>query len=158
MKFHTELLKSIHCCILNNYFKRYLNNNIASVTKIHRELYTRQYPTKVVLADGSSIDIRYHEPRKIIKLPLDLSLLSEDERKIRLEKRKPKKKVKITDDLEDNFNAKKYLKIVLASFRYYVTVASVMITEIIAQPFDKVFYCLGVSITKDLYHRVHYYI
>ncbi|CAH2992109.1 unnamed protein product [Chilo suppressalis] len=110
MKFHTELLKSIHCCILNNYFKRYLNNNIASVTKIHRELYTRQYPTKVVLADGSSIDIRYHEPRKIIKLPLDLSLLSEDERKIRLEKRKPKKKVKITDDLEDNFNAKKYLK------------------------------------------------
>ncbi|XP_028161615.1 large ribosomal subunit protein mL55 [Ostrinia nubilalis] len=95
---------------VNYCIKRYLNNNVASVTKIHREIYTRMYPTKVVLADGSSINIRYHEPRKIIKLPLDLSLLSEEQRKIRLEKRKPKKKVKITDDVEDNFNAKKYLK------------------------------------------------
>lgn len=46
----------------------------------------------------------------MLQLPLDLSLLSEDERKARLEKRKPKKKVKITEDLGDSFNAKKYLK------------------------------------------------
>lgn len=26
------------------------------------------YPTTVVLSDGSSINIRYHEPRKIIKV------------------------------------------------------------------------------------------
>ncbi|XP_049866153.1 39S ribosomal protein L55, mitochondrial [Pectinophora gossypiella] len=90
--------------------KRYLNNNVASVTKIHREVYTRMYPTTVVLADGSSVNIRYHEPRKIIKLPLDLSQLSPEERKLRIDKRKPKKKVKITEDVEDNFNAKKYLK------------------------------------------------
>ncbi|KAL0840482.1 hypothetical protein ABMA28_015726 [Loxostege sticticalis] len=96
--------------VVNLCSKRYLNNNVASVTKIHREIYTRMYPTKVVLADGSSINIRYHEPRKIIRLPLDLSLLTEEQRKIRLEKRKPKKKVKISDDVEDNFNAKKYLK------------------------------------------------
>ncbi|KAJ0179977.1 hypothetical protein K1T71_004568 [Dendrolimus kikuchii] len=70
------------------------------------------YPTKVILSDGSSINIRYHEPRRIIKLPLDLSQLSEDERKIRLEKRKPKKKVKIIDDIEDDFNAKKYLRFI----------------------------------------------
>ncbi|CAG4937307.1 unnamed protein product [Colias eurytheme] len=68
------------------------------------------YPTKVVLANGASINIRYHEPRKIIKLPLDLSLLSEAEKKMRLDRRKPKKKVKITETIEDNFNAKKYLK------------------------------------------------
>ncbi|CAH2242022.1 jg21871 [Pararge aegeria aegeria] len=68
------------------------------------------YPTKVVLANGASINIRYHEPRKIIKLPLDMTTLSEDERKARLEKRKPKRKIKITEIVEDNFNAKKYLK------------------------------------------------
>ncbi|XP_045493239.1 39S ribosomal protein L55, mitochondrial [Colias croceus] len=95
---------------LQYYCKRTLNNNVASITKIHREIYTRMYPTKVVLANGASINIRYHEPRKIIKLPLDLSLLSEAEKKMRLDRRKPKKKVKITETIEDNFNAKKYLK------------------------------------------------
>ncbi|CAH4019598.1 unnamed protein product [Pieris brassicae] len=50
------------------------------------------YPTKVVLPNGASINIRYNEPRKIIKLPLDLSLLSDEEKKIRLDRRKPKKK------------------------------------------------------------------
>lgn len=44
------------------------------------------------------------------QLPLDLSLLSEEEKKMRLDKRKPKKKVKIMDDIQDDFNAKKYLK------------------------------------------------
>ncbi|XP_045764969.1 39S ribosomal protein L55, mitochondrial [Maniola jurtina] len=96
--------------ICNYYVKRNLNNNVASITRIHREVFTRMYPTKVVLANGASINIRYHEPRKIIKLPLELSALSEDERKARLEKRKPKRKVKITEVVEDNFNAKKYLK------------------------------------------------
>ncbi|XP_046960217.1 39S ribosomal protein L55, mitochondrial [Vanessa cardui] len=89
---------------------RRLNCNVSSITKIHREIYTRMYPTKVVLPNGASINIRYHEPRQIIKLPLDLSTLPEEERKARLEKRKPRRKVKITDSVEDNFNAKKYLK------------------------------------------------
>ncbi|XP_023950930.1 39S ribosomal protein L55, mitochondrial [Bicyclus anynana] len=96
--------------ICNHYFRRNLNNNVASITRIHREIFTRMYPTKVVLPNGASINIRYHEPRKIIKLPLDLSALSEDEKKARLEKRKPKRKVKVTEIVEDNFNAKKYLK------------------------------------------------
>ncbi|KOB57442.1 Uncharacterized protein OBRU01_25729, partial [Operophtera brumata] len=95
---------------VNSCYNRNLNNNVAAVTKIHRETYTRTYPTTVVLSDGSSINIRYHEPRKIVKLPLDLSLLSEEEKKMRLDKRKPKKKVKIIDDIQDDYNAKKYLK------------------------------------------------
>lgn len=45
-----------------------------------------------------------------IQLPLDLSTLSESERKSRLEARKPRKKVKIMDEVEDNFNARKYMK------------------------------------------------
>lgn len=59
---------------------------------------------------GSSITIRYEEPRKIIKLPLDLSTLTDAERKARLDARKPRKKIKIEDEVVDNFNANKYLK------------------------------------------------
>ncbi|CAB3243782.1 unnamed protein product [Arctia plantaginis] len=106
----TKVLLTLKSSILNVCPKRYLNNTLSSVTKIHRDIYPRMYPTTVVLSDGASINIRYHEPRKIIKLPLDLSQLTEEEKKMRLEKRKPKKKVKITDDVEDDFNAKKYLK------------------------------------------------
>ncbi|TMW46545.1 hypothetical protein DOY81_008376 [Sarcophaga bullata] len=89
---------------------RQISSASAAVTRLHRSIYARQYPTVVVLPDGSTINIRYGEPRKIIKLPLDLSTLSEAERKARLEARKPRKKVKILDEVEDNFNAKKYMK------------------------------------------------
>ncbi|XP_064552246.1 large ribosomal subunit protein mL55 [Drosophila montana] len=89
---------------------RALSSATASVTRLHRSVYCRIYPTVVVHSDGSTINIRYHEPRKIIKLPLDLSTLSDLERKSRLEARKPRKKVKIMDEVEDNFNARKYMK------------------------------------------------
>lgn len=168
---------------------RSISSSSAAVTKIHRSVYSRSYPTIVVLPDGSSINIRYHEPRKIIKvfcliliveyilssswlaevvfsahrhpqlanveaiflapisfltsnpsanwstifctnrstvicinfksqiisfssfqLPLDVSTLSEAERKARIEARKPKRKIKIEEEVEDNFDSKKYLK------------------------------------------------
>lgn len=47
---------------------RCLNSNTASITKVHRKIYARLYPTAVILPDGSSFGIRYHEPRKIIKV------------------------------------------------------------------------------------------
>jgi len=47
---------------------RCLNSNTASITKVHRKMYARLYPTTVVLPDGSSFNIRYYEPRKIIKV------------------------------------------------------------------------------------------
>ncbi|XP_018797278.1 PREDICTED: 39S ribosomal protein L55, mitochondrial [Bactrocera latifrons] len=89
---------------------RCISSASAAVTRLHRSVYCRMYPTVVVQPDGSTINIRYHEPRKIIKLPLDLSTLSEAERKARLEARKPRKKVKIMEEVEDTFNAKKYMK------------------------------------------------
>ncbi|XP_061710554.1 large ribosomal subunit protein mL55 [Cydia pomonella] len=107
---HWRFLMNVRTPLSNFTVHRCLSNNIPEITKVHREIYTRMYPTTVVLPDGSSFNIRYHEPRKIIKLPLDLSQLSEEERKQRIDKRKPRKKVKITEDVEDNFNAKKYLK------------------------------------------------
>lgn len=47
---------------------RCLNSNTASITKVHRKMYTRMYPTAVILPDGSSITVRYNEPRSIIKV------------------------------------------------------------------------------------------
>ncbi|XP_030371733.1 39S ribosomal protein L55, mitochondrial [Scaptodrosophila lebanonensis] len=91
---------------------RNISSTTAAVTRLHRSIYCRMYPTVVVQPDGSTIMIRYHEPRKIIKLPLDLSSLSDSERKARLEARKPRKKVKIMEEVEDSFNAKKYMKFI----------------------------------------------
>ncbi|XP_013100076.1 large ribosomal subunit protein mL55 [Stomoxys calcitrans] len=89
---------------------RQISSSSAAVTRIHRSIYARQYPTVVVLPDGSTVNIRYEEPRKIVKLPLDLSTLTEAERKARLEARKPRRKINIVEEVEDNFNAKKYMK------------------------------------------------
>lgn len=89
---------------------RCISSATAAVTRLHRTVYCRMYPTVVVQPDGSTINIRYHEPRKIIKLPLDLNTLSEADRKARLEARKPRKKVKTMEEVEDTYNAKKYMK------------------------------------------------
>ncbi|KAH8414275.1 hypothetical protein KR215_001760, partial [Drosophila sulfurigaster] len=102
-----KMLKVLACGVQQ---VRALSSSTASVTRLHRSVYCRSYPTVVVHPDGSTTTIRYHEPRKIIKLPLDLSTLSDVERKARLEARKPRKKVKIMEEVEDNFNAKKYMK------------------------------------------------
>ena len=39
-----------------------------SVTRTKRSIYVRTYPTIVVLPDGATINIRYKEPRGIIKV------------------------------------------------------------------------------------------
>lgn len=47
---------------------RYLNAWSASITRPHRLTYKRLYPTLIVNPDGSTINVRYHEPRQIIKV------------------------------------------------------------------------------------------
>lgn len=74
------------------------------------EFYDVHCRTVVVNPDGSTSTIRYHEPRGIITLPFDLSQLSDAERKARMDKRKPKRQVKIEVEVDDKFNANKYLK------------------------------------------------
>lgn len=64
----------------------------------------------VVNSDGSTYRIRYHEPRGIIKLPFDLSTLTDTEKRLRLEKRKPRSKIKIEQEIDDKFSANKYIK------------------------------------------------
>nr|XP_053629934.1 39S ribosomal protein L55, mitochondrial-like [Cherax quadricarinatus] len=88
--------------------KSNINCHRASIARIGRLTYTRKYPTILVQSDGSTLNIRYHEPRKIIKMPLDLSTLTEAERKKRIEARKPKIKVVIEEEIHDDFNLSTY--------------------------------------------------
>ncbi|BET02489.1 Mitochondrial ribosomal protein L55 [Nesidiocoris tenuis] len=90
---------------------RELSSATAFVTRPHRRDYLLTYPTKLVYADGSSVTIRYHEPRQIITLPLDISTLSEEEAKARLEKRKPKSKVQVKEEEVSRFNANRYVNL-----------------------------------------------
>lgn len=47
---------------------RYVSSKTAAITKVHRLIYCRMYPTLLVQPDGSTINIRYHEPRRIIRV------------------------------------------------------------------------------------------
>jgi len=89
---------------------RNINCWIAAVTKPHRNIYINTYPTTLQCPDGSTMQIQYHCPIGVIQLPLDLSKLTDEERKRRLAKRIPKTKVKIQDDIEDDFDEDRYLK------------------------------------------------
>uniref|UniRef100_A0A6B2E474 Putative 39s ribosomal protein l55 mitochondrial n=1 Tax=Phlebotomus kandelakii TaxID=1109342 RepID=A0A6B2E474_9DIPT len=90
---------------------RSISSTTAGITKIHRSVYARTYnPTVVVLPDGSTFNIPYHEPRKIIRLPLDLNTLPEEERKVRMDRRKPMKKIRVYEEVDDSFSSQKYIK------------------------------------------------
>ena len=89
---------------------RGINNNTGAITKVCRETYVRTYPTTLVFPDGSTIKIRYKEPRQIIKLPFNVQSLTAEEKRRRLEARKPKKQVEKLDDYDDDFDSFKYIK------------------------------------------------
>ncbi|GFS13590.1 39S ribosomal protein L55, mitochondrial [Elysia marginata] len=85
-------------------------SSTASVTRTKRMVYPRTYPTLLVYPDGSTITVRYREPRRIIKLPLDFSQLSDAERKKVLANRKPKQKLETIEDFGDTFDVSEYSK------------------------------------------------
>ncbi|XP_014209484.1 39S ribosomal protein L55, mitochondrial [Copidosoma floridanum] len=89
---------------------RNINCWIAAITRPHRKIYLNTYPTIMQLPDGSTINIPYHCPIGVIKLPLDLSTLTEEQKKARLMKRIPKTTVKIQEDIEDDFDSSRYVK------------------------------------------------
>lgn len=47
---------------------RNVSSAMTNITKVHRLLYCRFYPTMLVQPDGSTITVRYHEPRQIIQV------------------------------------------------------------------------------------------
>ena len=53
------------------------------------------YKVCLVQPDGSSFTIRYHEPRDFIRLPVDPTSLTEEEKRARLNRLKPEKEVTV---------------------------------------------------------------
>ncbi|XP_038572860.1 39S ribosomal protein L55, mitochondrial-like [Micropterus salmoides] len=86
-----------------------LNSNRTSVVRCGRQRYERLYPVMLVRPDGSTVNIRYKEPKRILMMPVNLSTLSEEERRARQKKREVKKPKKQTAlYYEDDFKADKY--------------------------------------------------
>lgn len=85
-----------------------LNAYRACLGKIKRAEYIRQYNLLMLKPDGELITARSIEPRYLIKMPADLKLLTDDEKRMRLASRK-KKVIEINEDIiEDNFDDSKY--------------------------------------------------
>ncbi|XP_053428583.1 39S ribosomal protein L55, mitochondrial [Nycticebus coucang] len=82
----------------------------ASLTRVHRQAYARLYPVLLVRQDGSTIHIRYREPRRILAMPIDLDTLSPEERRARLRKREaqlqPRKEYE--EEPGDDFDVERY--------------------------------------------------
>ncbi|XP_067386520.1 large ribosomal subunit protein mL55 isoform X2 [Emydura macquarii macquarii] len=87
------------------------NSNRTSIARIQRQTYGRTYPVLLIKPDGSAIRISYKEPRRILTMPVDLSTLSEAERRERLRKRESRK-VKTSQEkvFDDEFNLDEYRK------------------------------------------------
>ncbi|NWY41751.1 RM55 protein, partial [Sylvia atricapilla] len=89
------------------------NSNRAAISHLHRQLYGRLYPVLLVNTDGSTVRLRYSEPKRILMMPLDSNTLPEAERKARLRRQfpsKPKAKEEETFEGIDLNTYKKFWK------------------------------------------------
>jgi large subunit ribosomal protein L55 len=85
---------------------------LSQVYKANRELFARLYPTTLVFKDGSTITVRYHEPRQILKIPLTLEDCHSQNEKLAWQLRRRLFKDERVDEETDRvkFDAKKYIR------------------------------------------------
>ncbi|XP_069503174.1 large ribosomal subunit protein mL55 [Ambystoma mexicanum] len=88
------------------------NSNRTSIVRCGKPIYHRTYPVLLVQPDGSTITIRYKEPRRVLVMPVDITTLSEAERRARFRKRNPKRFQPNEDqeEFKDEFNVDDYSK------------------------------------------------
>lgn len=83
--------------------------NRASFTRLRRQAYGRLYPVLLVKPDGSTVHIRYREPRCMLTMPLDLDALSPEDRRARLRKREAKLLQRTEEpEMVDSFDTEQY--------------------------------------------------
>lgn len=81
------------------------------VYKAKRALFARMYPTMLVFKDGSTITIRYPEPRQIIKQPLTYEECIEGEKVAWKNRRRTKVDTSVEiAETDVTFDARKYLR------------------------------------------------
>jgi len=105
-----QFSSTLSTLVSNQVQVRYLNANRCAVTKIKRSKFARLHPTMTVLPDGSSITIKYPEPRRLIKFPIKLEEATEEETKRIQLLRRPKQKLVVTEDSGSGFDPRKYIK------------------------------------------------
>ncbi|KAF5396733.1 39S ribosomal protein L55 mitochondrial [Paragonimus heterotremus] len=82
--------------------------NRAAISRVKRKIYPRMYPITLVLANGATLQMRYHEPRHILQLPLNLDECSPEERQKRLLRRAPRSRLVLQEEVEDTFDRSQY--------------------------------------------------
>ncbi|CEF65334.1 39S ribosomal protein L55, mitochondrial [Strongyloides ratti] len=83
----------------------------ASLSKIGRPKYVRDYIVEILKADGSIVLGRASEPFHLLQLPVDIKTLNEEERREKLALRKPKAKKIQQETIDDNFDIESYEKL-----------------------------------------------
>ncbi|XP_008588616.1 PREDICTED: 39S ribosomal protein L55, mitochondrial-like [Galeopterus variegatus] len=86
------------------------DSNRALLTRVRRQAYARLYPVLLVRQDGSTIHIRYREPRRMLAMPIDLDTLSPEERRARLRRREAQLRPRKEEEPEpvDSFDVERY--------------------------------------------------
>ncbi|XP_073417121.1 large ribosomal subunit protein mL55 [Dendrobates tinctorius] len=102
-------LRSLSLCSFHTSAEQQ-HSNRACIGRSGRTTFLRSYPVLLVQPDGSTVTIEYKEPRRMLVMPIDISTLSEDERKARLRLRNQARKTsaKKEQEIDDDFNPQEY--------------------------------------------------